>query len=294
MKILEANGFDHALAIKQLDIENIKVIESNTTENLQHILKDSVYEHNSTFKFLPGHKAAVLALPDLIVAYIVKANVSSNVNLNQRSAINYSNQENIDISTEEFKDNLVKTLIQKVEKYSKKIELNVSTLTDENISSIETCTSRAGATVYKCSVKCPICELKIPCIFDKNWKISNFEKHLKDFHANGKGVSKKSTAEKLTEGNSQNVGNGLENNSIIHRKSVIHLPKPSNEAEISVLLNSSDDNTSDSDVNQVVKQSPDKSAEKINSDIKSDVLYINLSESMAKLFAVEETQQKQN
>lgn len=88
-----------------------------------------------------------------------------------------------------------KSLIQKIVKYSVKIELDDFNLAEKNVSSIDIGISWAGGITYKCSVQCPMCNLKFPCIHGKNWQISNLEKHLKRFHANKESASKNSTTD---------------------------------------------------------------------------------------------------
>lgn len=217
--------------------ENIELIEKNTTENLKHTLKDSIYDNKSIFRFLPGHKVSVLVLPELVDQYNFSTQVPpSNVIKSARAASSASNSEKnieyIEILSEEEKTKLTESMIQKIVKYSVKIGLDGFILSVEDVSSIDSCINRAGTVTYKCFVECPSCGLRIPCLFNKNWKISNLEKHLKDNHAN-----KKIPSENQSKSSNDHVVNITEGNGA----NFVHLPISSNEHELSSLLNSESD-----------------------------------------------------
>lgn len=274
--ILEANGFDHALAVKQINTENIELIECNTTDNLGHILKDSIYENISNFRFLPGHKVSILALPELVDKY----------NSQKQPKVNsVENIEEIEVLSEEKKYSLAKTLIKKIEVYAVKVNLDDINLPAENVSSIDTCINRAGAVSYKCTVKCPACEVKIPCLYNKNWQISNLENHLKVFHANKKSPNENQSEDQATisteksdavvlqeKSNEKQLEEQAREQVKIHVEKSdagnVILPKESNAAELSVLLNEDDLNDNESD----------KTQNSIQDD--ENAMYITLNESM--------------
>lgn len=255
---MNANGFDHSLAVKQINVETIKNIETNTTDNLKHILEGSVYEKNSVFRFLPGHRASLLVLPELVENYEKTKSVTKKSVPKVYSAASSENS-----SECEGKEQLKTILIQKLTKYCTKINLGVSDLSEENIGCIEIAANRAGVTTYKCSVKCHICDLKIPCIFNKVWQKSNLEKHLKNFH-----VTEKSASTNVINSASE-IRNELSNLSITEKdqnksKTELHLPKTSNREELNHLLDISSANSNENSRNE-------------------NVLYIPLNDSLSKL-----------
>lgn len=178
-----------------MNLEEITTIEEYVQKNLiEWIKKDKTYsEQANNFKFLPGHKAALVALPDIVNDYIATYQQSNskkkryNLGNNPRKNGDLDEDtptviETVEINiTEEDQQALQSSLIKKVEKYAKNIlKKSDLKLPQQNISSLDVCLNKAGAIIHKCSVLCTNCDIKTVCSFNKTWQVSNFEKHLKD------------------------------------------------------------------------------------------------------------------
>lgn len=142
-------------------------------------------------------------------------------------------------------------------KYANKVQLVDFNLATADIGDIQTCISRAGKVVYKCSVPCPSCDSKIPCIFNKSWQISNLEKHLKQNYENERKAKEiPITSDKNDEKDEDAIGN------------IIQTPNASNQNDLNALI-------SDSLVSK-----------NINSSVESEVVFLPLSESFQKSISI--------
>lgn len=190
--ILKQSGYDHSVAIRQLNEDKLNSIEQFARENLANILqKDNTYRNSfETFRFLPGHRATLLALPDLIDEYISvlppapAPAPAPGPAPTENSERNRNNTDTVDFSSEEYKDQLKKALKTKLEKYGKGIFSEDFILPIENLGPFEISTNRANVTTFKCIVKCSKCDIKVPCTFNKHWQVSNLQNHLKKNHGN--------------------------------------------------------------------------------------------------------------
>lgn len=64
-KILKETGFDSEDALLELNDISISIIEEFVQQD-RIILKESIYENREPFKFLPGHRVLLLAIPKKI------------------------------------------------------------------------------------------------------------------------------------------------------------------------------------------------------------------------------------
>lgn len=65
IEILSASGYDNALSVAEINIEEILIIENDVNKRLQYLLKDSDYYSNcDVFAFLPGHRKLLLLLAE--------------------------------------------------------------------------------------------------------------------------------------------------------------------------------------------------------------------------------------
>lgn len=173
INILIKTGFDNNISIELINEESIKEIEDFVTENCLDLLKDTVYSNEIRLKFLPGHRLLLM-------------NLKSNFKEKKRSVATVQNS-NVDILSDERKEELKRSLIDKLKNYCKKINL-IDNITNESIVGVlNTSVNSAGKFVHKHQSKCPFCAEKIfPCTYNKHWQVSNFEKHLKshlDIHS---------------------------------------------------------------------------------------------------------------
>lgn len=164
--ILTKSGYDNIYAVEAINEENILKIEQFLSEN-KHLLKNTVYDKNSDksapFKFLPGHRAIILELPNKIEEFNKKADKTpSDTPPSQIS----------DVSPEHV-DQLKELLIGKFINYSKNIEFEQK-LDKENLTEFK----QIGAK-FQCRVKCPICPKDFLCNYKTYWAISNIQAHIK-------------------------------------------------------------------------------------------------------------------
>lgn len=225
--ILKKTGYDNVTALQRMNLEEILIIEKYVQENLtEFIRKDKTYSQQAEhFRFLPGHKSALIALPDIVnecIAIYEQSNSKSNPKKNKPKQPTQV-LETLEINfTKEDEQLLKSSLIKKVEKYAKNIiKESDFKFPEDNISSIEVCFNKAGDIIQKCYALCTNCNVKTSCIFNKVWQISNFEKHLKDCYLG-----------KETAANS--VKNSVPNTA---EKSCVEKPVPENEDDLSALLN---------------------------------------------------------
>lgn len=197
--ILKKCGYDNPIAVKLLDEINLEFVEQYTSQQLIDLVKQSGYPTTDKFEFLPGHKVTLLALPNFVDNYLEEKN-SQTKNNKSSSAIQASSSkassevtditvDNIDILSEDEKEKLKTTLKSKIDSYLKKLDFGDLLVSLKDISSIDTCINRANKVVYKCSVKCPVCDHMKPCTFNKHWQISNLESHIRLEHGEGKKIT---------------------------------------------------------------------------------------------------------
>lgn len=182
VNILNECGYENELSLQQITVEHLKEIENYVQLNLRVLLNGTIYEkQNGEFKFLPGHRVLILNLPKQVEQFVAKRTKSKSRQLNAT----LNGIENVDVmqnrqndENENKEDNLKDQLIAKLVKYGIKTKnRSVSDkLTTANILNLKI--ERDGFT-YKCSVKCPVCERIVPCIYNRHWAVSNIEKHLK-------------------------------------------------------------------------------------------------------------------
>lgn len=162
IKFIVEAGFDSETSILLIDQNSIVEIESYINSN-KDILKNSIYEsftdENKTFKFKPGHKAAILSVPNKIKK------------IKPHSVLEAGLEEN----SEDEDDILKQAIINKIAKFVSKLPLDVCL--------DETCVSdlhKEESGKIKCKFECPICARKLSCEYKKYWIVSNLERHLKN------------------------------------------------------------------------------------------------------------------
>lgn len=188
--ILVETGYDSKTVIKSFSRpQTFSEIEKYVNENrvkFTGILKGTKYENSDPFKFLPGHISLLSSLPELLTELKANKTKSSNLQVEQwnenpmQSADNSQNGEQSDHDTntdsndsEKFR-NIKKRLIDKINKFSSKRNIDI-VVSEENIKNF-----RLVNQVLKCSVQCPKCPKKlVPCNFARNWSCGNFQSHLK-------------------------------------------------------------------------------------------------------------------
>lgn len=182
-EILTAAGFDTKTSLKSMNIQCITAIENFINQNknqYQEILKGTKYENTEIFKFLPGHCALILSLPEYIQALS-----SKNVRGKKRKhceTIDHPPSSNTDHPSAHIdgaeidvnvKTKIKQELINKINNFSTNKNINVQ-IQDHHILNF-----RCEDDSYKCSVQCSVCEKIVPCKYNTHWVCGNFETHLK-------------------------------------------------------------------------------------------------------------------
>lgn len=271
--ILKRSGYDHVTAVKQLNESKLEAIEIYARENLINILrKDPTYSKTyQNFRFLPGHRATLLVLPELVQEFSVRASASTNVQVSVESIEpNQSTQPRqaseileLEVPTEREQNELKKNLITKVEKYSKKIKINDLNFPIGNIGDFDIFIGKTGGATYKCSVKCPKCDIIVPCTFIKHWQTSNLQKHLRKFHIENlveDSAEPNTYTSQITATSEQNLRTSQHNPSILqenltnrddnnNNSNVIHKPNVENVDEINKLMQSDENQNQNSALN---------------------------------------------
>lgn len=157
--ILILTGFDDFYTLCMINEETLKSIENEVQEELNKsdaIIKGSIYQkffkNKIPFKFLLGHKVAILNIPKDI------ERLKNSQELEKKSI------EDLNIYKE--------SLFLKIDKFiaSKKYP---KTFKREHIKRLS-----AKKNVVKCFVQCASCKREIICSFDSCLRVSNFYKHL--------------------------------------------------------------------------------------------------------------------
>lgn len=187
IQILESAGYDTAISVQSLNEHQIEQIEKFVEINInKDFLKDTVYDSEVPFKFLPGHVALLLGAKSYIEKYIDE-NLKRKYKKPKLEVVEIvDTEQNTQLNTElntDTEEKLKKLLIFKVISFNKTHKIPCDNLSTENISEhFEESISSSGRYVYKCSLRCHLCPKTklIPCIYTNYWQISNLEKHLKN------------------------------------------------------------------------------------------------------------------
>lgn len=166
--ILTINGLNN-LAFEFIDTNTIDNLEKVVDKN-KDILKKSDYEKNieEPFKFSFGHRLLLLNIPKKYKEFI-------EFGRNKKTA---RKQRLIELKESECHSNntpehLISLLLNKVNNYSDKFHLGYK-ITRDNVKKFNQKESDA-----LCVVKCPFCDVKVPCSLLSTWRISNFNNHVK-------------------------------------------------------------------------------------------------------------------
>lgn len=167
--ILNINGLDNELAFEFIDSNAIDNLEKVVNEN-KEILKKSSYEKTIELpsKFSFGHRLLLLNLSKKYKEF----------SEDKKNKIFARKQRLIELNESEYHSNntpehLIRLLIDKLNKYSDKFNLGYKITADQ----VKKFNQKECDAL--CVVKCPYCEIKIPCSFASHWRISNFNNHVK-------------------------------------------------------------------------------------------------------------------
>lgn len=180
-------------SLAEINQQNLDLIENflDTKKDIINTLNccfDEYYRQLEKFKFLPGHRSLILALPAEIKRFrehTMKPNMEHTMLHAQRS-----NEHDLPddvpmeetVGKEKYMEKYMKKLIKSLMGAIRKIVSPVGyVLPNDLISEANIhdfiCMS---SSKYKCRVTCPFCPKSISIIYEKNyWQTSNVTKHLK-------------------------------------------------------------------------------------------------------------------
>lgn len=188
VQVLKKTGYDSPFSIQLLDEQKIKGIEETVNKrlnNIKSIFKGTEYEDIETFELLPGHTTLLLGLGVFVKQYLQETKVKKTKKISNLPTIIEEGDETVEIFTEEERNTIKKVLIEKVNKFLKKFRISGDHVSENSIiGSLDAIINNKGALIYKCSFCCGVnsCKVKIPCVFNKHWQISNLERHIKLTH----------------------------------------------------------------------------------------------------------------
>lgn len=182
-RILIASGFGTTASLRHIDEQSLSAIEEFMQDNRDLI--DSLnccnkeqYQRQREFRFLPGHKCIVLAIP-------------GQLNQMTQNCIDAKTQRKSLLSDDEFTNKLITNLKTYFTSKSGFEQGGVSddVLSHRNI--INFVREEGGA---RCTFTCPFCPKTIPVKFNQYWRTSNVTSHLRE-HITGKNSAEAKTAE---------------------------------------------------------------------------------------------------
>lgn len=167
VKILRVSFFDCRAALAAINDGSIADIEE-FLEDHREILDDSVYSKQFPFKFLPGHKAIILAIPKRMIESPTRTIARYDTDCKRFKTKFLSNKE---IDAE------IGQLLKRLLEYSQRIGLSIQ-LTRADVHDFQQTCDR-----YICRVTCTLCGKTISCFKKNYWIAVNIVAHLKQ-HAN--------------------------------------------------------------------------------------------------------------
>lgn len=247
--ILRKTGYDTAVALEALNSEELQNLEKyiEQRKDILEELRDTEYSTVHPFKFLPGHSVLLLGLKKKTQEFHSSL-VNNNCDLRSKSSSNRGNRSRLPVTTTQsdlgaesyfggdsvedvehassldsgneentIKSALISKLSEKLYKYIKRSDIDIDLRDKEaadlnlNVGEIEKSKNSHGKVIYKCSLKCVICEVRTPCSYIQHWQISNYEAHLKKFHKK----------HEINEPSESNRENSIENHNNISEKSTV-------------------------------------------------------------------------
>lgn len=151
--ILKETGFNTAAALKTIKESSIGKLERFVSNRLD-LLRKTDYVNatgnlkQSPFRFLLGHEALILNLPNEVEDYLREKGKKKDIPAIEDLKLSFN---------------------ERIKKFADKNKLTIST--DKII------ITHSNKQV-KCFIKCPFCESKLSCTFDSSWKLSNYKKHI--------------------------------------------------------------------------------------------------------------------
>lgn len=171
--LLKKYGYDRLNSLSMIDEVRISEIETHLQENRDswndelNCCNSTHYGRVTIFRFLPGHRATILSIPDKIRQL---------TGLKRVIAVDRLQEEHKDRSDEEAVQSLVTNIMKYAEKQG--FPLNDELININNVQDFERGDGMVNF-VYKCRFICPFCDKKFSLKFQKFWQTSNITTHLK-------------------------------------------------------------------------------------------------------------------
>lgn len=132
------------------------------------------------FKFLPGHLTLLLGLKIYANKFIDSGLRKSKIKSKELSRDLNTIAEEVEVLSDQELNRLKSILVKKIVDFCRKINDDTEKLSDESVGQdIDIIIKTKGESVDKTTFACPICEVRIPCIHNQHWQVSNLEKHIK-------------------------------------------------------------------------------------------------------------------
>lgn len=177
--LLVTAAYDTLGALKCIDESKITEIETYLSADRSwvdelHCCRSEDYKKQANFRFLPGHRAIILAIPDQL-------NKMNEISVQSKRGA--ATQAKIRAKKEQTDDELRNKLIANLVAFMKQNECEVpdGTFTFNNIREFRR-GSEEDNFICKCKFACPFCKVVQPLTFKTYWQSSNFTKHLKKDH----------------------------------------------------------------------------------------------------------------
>lgn len=169
--ILKHSAYDSAETLGLLDGIHVSEIEMYINETDHSVIDNlsccnsSTYQNQQQFRFLPGHKGIILAIP---------AQISK-----MKAAKNTRGQRSLEFKKMLTKAELLELLLKKLNNFFSKAGWTTHSLfTEAHLSSFQMRISDNAMTA-QCNVKCVHCSAESLSVYRNSWGISNIIRHLK-------------------------------------------------------------------------------------------------------------------
>lgn len=158
--ILSEAGYETLLSFASISQEDIKDIEHfiDTNRNILDTLNEYKLNTDDKFTLKPGHRSIIISLPKRMETFLEQSK-------SKRVAKKTVNKSDFELKTE-----LINRVISFLKSAGFTVKLNIVGDVSE---------FKKFKDSYNCRLKCPYCGKKLLCTYSSNWKISNFETHLK-------------------------------------------------------------------------------------------------------------------
>lgn len=168
--ILRYAAYDSISSCVLLNEQRISDVEQFITENGRSFIESLVccnsttYQSQQTFRFLPGHKTSILAIPNQI----------HDMQATKKKKLKPLTEFKKLMTSAELKELLLKKLSHGVEK----LGFETDSVMNEHLSEVQTLIVNNEMTA-KCTIKCFQCDVALNLIYKGSWRLSNLLRHFK-------------------------------------------------------------------------------------------------------------------